>query len=650
MRRNPLACSLTIVLALALAAPAADGNRLTSLDEPCDPYWVGLNAPRLITPQWIGEEGVEAVVVLSIDDLVDRPHELGKVPEKYEKFLRPILERLKKIDGRAPVSVMTEHVNADTAHVQEWLSEGVNLETHTYTHPCPCLKAGNAAKDKDTFQRSVDAVSAVPNARPVGFRMPCCDSMNSASPRFYAELFNKTTPQGKFLSLDSSIFMLFTPKDPLLPRELVQDAKGCERLGKYIPLNKGFVNYVEDYPYPYVISRLCWEIPTVVPDDWMGFNLQKAHNPVTVADLKAALDAVVVKQGEFTLTFHPGVWIRQDQVLDLIEYAVTKYGRRVKFLNFREVYERLTKNVLGGQPLRAPNGQDAGVRVLDVNGDGYMDVVIGNDVLQQTRIWSPEEKRWIVSGFPAQLVTTDAQGNRRDAGVRFGILQKSDAASFLVRNEQTSGVWHFDGTHWTPDPQGLAGLDLAGPVMSSVGGRDRGVRLRDLDNDGLCELIVGNSRQQGIFQWSAEHHAWKKLPFSLPADTTIVDDEGRDAGLRFVDTDEDGAADVVFSNAQRYSLHLFHSMSDGWSRKIHATQRSEGDVIPMIIRADGSNNGVWFKYRHLYVQNEETGAVLPNHIDSRSYRQLIVGDIEPPARPPKASLKSILLPPGSRPN
>ncbi len=38
------------------AAPA-NGNRLTYLDE-SDPFYVGLNFPKLITPQWVGEPGV----------------------------------------------------------------------------------------------------------------------------------------------------------------------------------------------------------------------------------------------------------------------------------------------------------------------------------------------------------------------------------------------------------------------------------------------------------------------------------------------------------------------------------------------------------------------------------------------------------------
>src|SRR5437588_935789 len=96
---------VAFLMALMVAAAplfAADGNRLTYLDE-SDPYYVSRTFPKLTTPQWVGEDGVEAVVVLAIDDMRD--------PEKYEAFLRPILRRLRQIDGRSPVSIMTCQVD-----------------------------------------------------------------------------------------------------------------------------------------------------------------------------------------------------------------------------------------------------------------------------------------------------------------------------------------------------------------------------------------------------------------------------------------------------------------------------------------------------------------------------------------------------------
>src|SRR5262245_8816290 len=212
MRTSLTAALLFGFLLAGSTARAADGNRLTYLDE-LNPYYPSRTFPKLITPQWVGEEGVEAVVILGIDDM--RGH------EKWEAYLRPILERLKKIDGRAPVSIMTCSIDPKDEHLQKWLKEGLSLECHTIDHPCPLLAKGDFKAAKSTYDRCVDMMFSVPNNRPVAFRTPCCDSQNTNSPRMYAEIFNKTTDSGKFLTIDSSVFNLFTSDDPALPKELV---------------------------------------------------------------------------------------------------------------------------------------------------------------------------------------------------------------------------------------------------------------------------------------------------------------------------------------------------------------------------------------------------------------------------------------------
>src|SRR5437762_4108076 len=181
MRLLPFA--LAAFLTTAGLARAGDGNRLTDLDEPCNPYYVSRTFPKLITPQWVGEEGVEAVVILAIDDM--RGH------EKWETYLRPILNRLKKIDGRAPVSIMTCQIDPKDPHLQTWLKEGLSLEVHTLDHPCPLFPKVNFDKAKATVDGCIDLMNKVQGNKPVAFRTPCCDSQNTVSPRFFAEIFNK---------------------------------------------------------------------------------------------------------------------------------------------------------------------------------------------------------------------------------------------------------------------------------------------------------------------------------------------------------------------------------------------------------------------------------------------------------------------------
>src|SRR3989442_11408718 len=135
------------------AAGSQDANRLTYLDA-SDPFYVGRNFPKLTTPQWIGEPGVEAAVVLAIDDMTQ--------PERWEKFLRPILERLKQNDGRAPVSIMTVATDPLHPQLQSWLKEGLSLETHTLTHPCPCLAQGDFESASNTFHGCVELLNRIP--------------------------------------------------------------------------------------------------------------------------------------------------------------------------------------------------------------------------------------------------------------------------------------------------------------------------------------------------------------------------------------------------------------------------------------------------------------------------------------------------------
>lgn len=317
-----------------------------------NPWYPHRDFPRLPTPEWIGEEGVEAVIVLAIDDMRD--------PAVYETALRPVIDRLKQLDGQAGVSIMTNAVPPDDPLLGRWLSEGLSLECHTADHPCPLLGGGDFAKAKSTFDRCVDAMAAIPGNRPVAFRMPCCDSLNTVSPRFFAEIFSRRTPEGRALEIDSSVFMAFTSDDPSLPRDLVLDADGRERFLKYVPVghryagqvHDHFVNLIRDYPYPYPVDGTCWEIPCLVPSDWSAQHLHGVNNQQTVDDWKAAVDLTVLKQGCVSLVFHPHGWIRPEQIVELIDHTVATHGTRVRFLSFAEVARRLAAAYTDGRPLR----------------------------------------------------------------------------------------------------------------------------------------------------------------------------------------------------------------------------------------------------------------------------------------------------------
>lgn len=209
----------------------------------------------------------------------------------------------------------------------EWLEEGVSLETHTADHPCPLLSGGDFAGAKSTYERCVDHLFRVPGNVPVCFRMPCMDGMNSPTPRLYAEILSRRTPAGHFLTMSSSVGHLFDPDDPGLPGGLIwedTDERGVEgsagdsaprtgRFERWLP--DGYVNFVRNYAYPYVVGQFIWELPSHISDDYQGQRVRGPKHPATLADMSAAVDLAVAKKGLFVLAFHRGVWMTSAQVI-----------------------------------------------------------------------------------------------------------------------------------------------------------------------------------------------------------------------------------------------------------------------------------------------------------------------------------------------
>ena len=644
--------ALTLLLATVLTAFAVDGNRLTHLDD-TSPFWPSGRSAKFITPQWIGEPGVDAVVILAIDDMRDTA--------KYEAFLRPILDRLKTIDGRAPVSIMTNNVPPGDPQLQAWLKEGLSLEVHTLTHPCPLLGKATFGEAQRTYHGGVDLLASIPNNRPVAFRMPCCDSMNSASPRFFAEIFNRTSEKGNMLSIDSSVFVRPSGKDG-------------ERFAKYFPSElkpptkislRDYAGFIEDYPYPYVVGKLCWEFPCITPSDWQAFNAHGAKNPETLADWKAALDWVVGKQGVMTTVFHPHGWSTPEQWVEFIDYAQEKYGRRVKFLTFHEALERIEKNALRGnwRGGLAESGNN-GVRLLDVDGDGFMDVVtphfsrLGGMFYSgpvTTRVWRPSENCWHETTTPfgagERLIQTDPLKFERYGVAHFGVIRTAGSASAF--DFDSHHVWTWNGEAWKRDEAIESSLPAAPAAPKTT--PDNGWRFRDFDNDGVCELLANHD----IFSWSEKEKQWKPSGYSLPEGCAVVDDKGRDNGLRFVDLNGDGYDDVFQSNDAGYAIYLWAGKvkeglgwKHGWPHLVRtfsaaATPASQAaptstSILPFV--KDGRDNGAWFRDGHVVWQNEDT-VKLDVHTLRRPFKDLIAFDV-PPMMSPEDSLTAMRPRPG----
>ena len=241
---------------------------------------------------------------------------------------------------------MTKTSDPQSPQIAQWLSEGVSIETHTAAHPCPLLQKGNLAAAKATFDQSVDRIPTIPNNRPVAFRMPCCDSMNSVSPRFFAEIFNRTTPQGSSWRSTRPSSRCSRPTIRSYRASVSWMPTGRATFAKYVPTDKQMVNVVTTIPIRTSSESCCWEFPCLMPSDWDAFHLHGKCNPLTCATGSGPWTPPWRSKGVFALCFHPHGWIDNSQIVELIDYAQRHHGGKVKFLSFRDVAERLTKHLL----------------------------------------------------------------------------------------------------------------------------------------------------------------------------------------------------------------------------------------------------------------------------------------------------------------
>lgn len=168
--------------------------------------------------------------------------------------------------------------------------------------------------------------------------------------------------------------------------------------------------------------------------------------------------------------------------------------------------------------------------------------------------------------------------------------------------------------------------------------------LRDFDRDGVEERLLGRPGLNELYSRDPATRTWKKADHNLPEGVTLVDDQGRDAGLRFADLNGDGFDDVLFSNAERYAIHLWNKdvkphlgWLRGWTQFVRSGPRTgAADEPPIMVGAE-------VKTADGFLVVTRAGAAA----DRISLKHLIAFDAPPPLSP-EEGLRSLHLRAGFR--
>lgn len=173
-------------------------------------------------------------------------------------------------------------------------------------------------------------------------------------------------------------------------------------------------------------------------------------------------------------------------------------------------------------------------------------------------------------------------------------------------------------------------------------------RLHDFDGDGVPEKLVSGPGVNEIYQRD-ESGGWKAADYALPDGVRLVDEQGHDAGLRFVDLNADGFDDILFSNSGRFAIYLWAKnvqphlgWTRGWSHPVKEGPRTgAAGEPPSVAGAEVALAGGALTITRP-AEGDRSAAT-----EQVVAKQLIAFDIPPPKTPAEA-LASFQVMPGFR--
>ncbi|MCX5697566.1 MAG: FG-GAP-like repeat-containing protein [Candidatus Omnitrophica bacterium] len=185
---------------------------------------------------------------------------------------------------------------------------------------------------------------------------------------------------------------------------------------------------------------------------------------------------------------------------------------------------------------------DGGIRFADLNGDGLNDLSIALDTQRSV----PRDVNTYIntgSGWQQDTRWNIPDGNyystgSGDGGVRLVDVNGDGLADVLIARDGNKATYLNNGSGWTRnDAYNIPDGDFCD------GGRDQGRMLVDINGDGLPDLVIAQNGYHAVYINTGS--GWKRDDsFNLP-DGDFVDANGSDQGRYLGDLDGDGVIDSL---------------------------------------------------------------------------------------------------------
>jgi len=250
------------------------------------------------------------------------------------------------------------------------------------------------------------------------------------------------------------------------------------------------------------------------------------------------------------------------------------------------------------------SGQDYGIRLADLNNDGYIDIIQGKENGNVRRAWLNNGLNWTESSYftpPANAYFVDSSGN--DKGLRIADVNNDGFPDLIKGIDGSNSTWLNNGSGWFNSTAWRPPRDF---VTSSA---DNGVQLVDFDGDGKTDILEakeGAAKRAYLNTGSG----WGDVTDFWVSPIWFIKSDGGDYGTRLVDLNNDGLVDILTShNFSANARYVYLNNGSGWTYQSSwqiptlFTSNTQIDIGTRIIDLNGDGlPDIWEDYKNNSIQ------------------------------------------------